>query len=218
MWFQRQKQYLLANGIAVMVVNTRVFDGWNIAMEYWHGGEDPPFFAKLGQEMKSGKLGRLNPSRVAFHGWSGGAQMVSQMAHVWAAGLLPGIEMKAGVMMSGGSQQCYNSPDSPSPSSAQCRDCDASPNCMTPGCSTQTTPGVKPCCNMCCPEGVTEKWYEDHPADYSRHPAMFLGQVSTDDVQADGCAARLYHEAMQAHNATSELHLVPLDRQVRALL
>jgi hypothetical protein len=66
---------------------------------------------------------------------------------------------------------------------------------------------------MCCPEGVTEQWYEDHPEDYKRHPAMFLGQVSTDDVQADGCAAKLYHEAMVAHNATSELHLIPLDRQ-----
>ena len=42
---------------------------------------------------------------------------------------------------------------------------------------------------------------------------MFLGQVSTDDVQADGCAAKYYHEAMQANNATSELHLIPLDRQ-----
>lgn len=29
-WFQRQKQYLLANGVAVIVLNTRIFDGWNI--------------------------------------------------------------------------------------------------------------------------------------------------------------------------------------------
>ena len=28
MWLQRQKQYLLANGIAVMTVNARTFDGW----------------------------------------------------------------------------------------------------------------------------------------------------------------------------------------------
>ena len=88
---------------------------------------------------------------------------------------------------------------------------------------------------MCCPRGVTEEWYQKHPRDYARHPAMFLGQVSTDDVQADGCAAKLYHEAMQMHNATSELvrhwafepwtcftaywpfnnlqHLIPLDEQ-----
>jgi hypothetical protein len=38
-------------------------------------------------------------------------------------------------------------------------------------------------------------------------------QVSTDDVQADGCAAKYYHEAMAANNATSELHLIPLDKQ-----
>jgi hypothetical protein len=35
MWFQRQKQYLLANGIAVMTVNTREFDGWNIDVADW---------------------------------------------------------------------------------------------------------------------------------------------------------------------------------------
>ena len=60
--------------------------------------------------MSSGKLGPINPKRVAFHGWSGGAQMVSNLADVWAAGMLPGIEMKAGVMMSGGSQQCCAHP------------------------------------------------------------------------------------------------------------
>ena len=42
---------------------------------------------------------------------------------------------------------------------------------------------------------------------------MFLGQVSTDDVQADGCAARYYHEVCQQHNVTSELHLIPLHQQ-----
>ena len=69
-----------------------------------------PFFEALGKAMSSGKLGPINPKRVAFHGWSGGAQMVSNLADVWAAGMLPGIEMKAGVMMSGGSHQCYNVP------------------------------------------------------------------------------------------------------------
>ena len=42
---------------------------------------------------------------------------------------------------------------------------------------------------------------------------MFLGQVSHDDKEADGCAAQYYHDEMQAHNATSELHLIPLDKQ-----
>ena len=117
-------------------------------MEYWHGGEDPPFFAKLAKEMAAGTFGPLNPKRVGFHGWSGGAQMVSNLAHVWAAGLLPGLEMKAGVMMSGGSQQCYNAPTSASPAQAQCSDCDASPECMTPGCSMDFPKGVKPVTNF----------------------------------------------------------------------
>ena len=60
---------------------------------------------------------------------------------------------------------------------------------------------------------MTEQWFAEHPDDYARHPAMFLGQVSTDDIQADGCAATYYHETMQAHNATSELHLIPLNEQ-----
>jgi hypothetical protein len=45
------------------------------------------------------------------------------------------------------------------------------------------------------------------------HPAMFLGQVSHDDEEADGCAAQYYHDTMKAHNATSELHLIPLHLQ-----
>ena len=69
------------------------------------------------------------------------------------------------------------------------------------------------CCNYCCPQGVTERYnhsgqsallrqivikdlfnwnryYMDHPEDYHKHPAMFLGQVSHDDNEADGCAAQ----------------------------
>jgi hypothetical protein len=57
---------------------------------------------------------------------------VSNLAHIWAVGLLPGLTMKAGVMMSGGSQQCYNVPPL---AKAQCADCDPSEQCMTPGCS-----------------------------------------------------------------------------------
>eukprot|EP01046_Picozoa_sp_COSAG06_P098508 COSAG06_NODE_44612_length_362_cov_0.581749_1_plen_48_part_01 len=30
---------------------------------------------------------------------------------------------------------------------------------------------------MCCPKGYTEEYYHDHPDEYHRHPAMFLGQV-----------------------------------------
>jgi hypothetical protein len=125
MWFQRQKQYLLANGIAVVVVNARTFDGWNIDNETYDGhrppspganpyesvteGTDKPFFAALARDMASGKLGLLNPERVAFHGWSGGAQMVSELVDVHARGELTGMTMKAGVMMSGGTQQVPDS-------------------------------------------------------------------------------------------------------------
>eukprot|EP01048_Picozoa_sp_COSAG05_P011230 COSAG05_NODE_1045_length_6054_cov_5.306969_4_plen_304_part_00 len=211
-WFQRQKQYLLANGIAVMVVNTRLFDGWNLDVEWWHRGEDAPFFEALAAEIRSGVFGPIDPGKVAFHGWSGGAQMVSNMAGVWGAGLLPGLEMKAGVMMSGGSQQCYNDPPN---ATAQCSTCDPSGSCKTPGCSLDHPdgPDAPICCEMCCPVGETESWYGDNLDEYARHPHMFLGQVEVDDVQADGCAARYYHEAMQNHSAVSELHLIPYELQ-----
>ena len=176
MWLQRQKQYLLANGVAVMTVNARTFDGWDIDNPSFDGhaqapagsnpfestaqGADKPFFEALSKDMASGKLGALDPSRVAFHGWSGGAQMVSELADVWARGELPGITMKAGVMMSGGSQQCYNW--LPNTTMAQCKGCDPDDSCMTPGCSGSGGPPKPPgtqgtCCNMCCPQGVTEK-------------------------------------------------------------
>jgi hypothetical protein len=54
MWFQRQKQYLLANGVAVVTVNTRLFDGWNIDPPSWAAGEDPAFFAALATAMQAG--------------------------------------------------------------------------------------------------------------------------------------------------------------------
>ena len=44
--------------------------------------------------MASGALGALNPGRVAFHGWSGGAQMVSELVDVFARGELPGLTVK----------------------------------------------------------------------------------------------------------------------------
>jgi hypothetical protein len=213
MWFQRQKQFLLANGIAVMVANTRTFDGWNIDEPTYKTGEDPPFFKQLSSEMGAGKLGPLNQKRVAFHGWSGGAQMVSNVVDVWARGRLADIEVKAGVMMSGGTHQCYNIGNR---TQAQCKGCDESEDCKTTGCSADPStvgPNGKVCCYMCCPQGVTESYFQEHPEEYAKHPAMFLGQVSHDDQEADGCAARYYHETMQAHNATSEMQLIPLHEQ-----
>ena len=172
MWFQRQKQFLLANGIAVMVVNTRVFDGWDIDMPSWKVGEDPAFFKQLSEDIAGGFLGPVNPKRVGFHGWSGGAQMVSNLVNVWANGNLSGIEMKAGVMMSGGTHQCYNIPPL---AQAQCKDCDNSDRCMTPGCSgvgpggPAVGPSGKVCCYMCCPQNVTETYYQQVRADPLSH-------------------------------------------------
>ena len=64
-------------------------DGWNLDEVAWSVGEDRGFFAALTKAMTSGALGPLNPQRVGFHGWSGGAQMVSNLVDVWARGALP---------------------------------------------------------------------------------------------------------------------------------
>ena len=59
--------------------------------------------------------------------------------------------MRAGVMLSGGTHQCYNSG---ARAMGQCKDCDPSYGCMRPGCSGAGGPHVRPCCNMCCPQNV----------------------------------------------------------------
>ena len=140
------------------VQNARTFDGWDIDVPSYIAGEDPAFFAQLAKDIAAGFLGPINPKRAAFHGWSGGAQMVSNLVEIWATGKLPGIEMKAGVMMSGGTHQCYNIPPR---AQAQCADCDPSDECKTAGCSAAGPggpaigPNGKVCCYMCCPQNVT---------------------------------------------------------------
>jgi len=54
-----------------------------------------------------------------------------------------------------------------------------------------------PCCQYCCPKGVTEQWYLDHPEDYKTHPPTFLAQMRGPiDINADLCAGKNYHETM----------------------
>jgi hypothetical protein len=80
------------------------------------------------------------------------------------------------------------------------------------GCSNDFNTTAKPfapCCQYCCPEGVTEQHYLDHPEAYKAHPPTFLVQMSSIDINADLCAGRNYHNAMVAHGARSHLALVP---------
>jgi hypothetical protein len=80
------------------------------------------------------------------------------------------------------------------------------------GCSNSFNSTVKPwqpCCQYCCPIGVTEQWYLDHPQDYKTHPPTFLAQMTSIDINADLCAGKNYHEAMLKHGAISHLSLVP---------
>ena len=57
----------------------------------------------------AGTFGPLDPQRLVFHGWSGGASMVSWMFQQQMAGWegLANIGVKAGIFLSGGSHDCY---------------------------------------------------------------------------------------------------------------
>ena len=111
LWSQRLKQYLLNNGIAIVEANNYVTDGWESWDDEWEGGYDAMFFKQFAAAMSApGVLSSLDPHRVAFRGWSGSAQMVSWLINQEARGNLPGLRVKAGVMMAGGSHACYNWP------------------------------------------------------------------------------------------------------------
>ena len=121
LWSQRVKQFLLSNGIAVMEASGYTQDGWEAWQTEWSGGYDPAFFAALGKAMApkqsaggsgegGGPLAMLDHNNVAFRGWSGSAQMVSWLINEHAEGRLGEINVKAGVLMSGGSHACYSTP------------------------------------------------------------------------------------------------------------
>ena len=234
LWFQRVKQLLLYNGIAVGVLNPYVFDAWDAYDSQWMHGADPPFFKRLTAEMssKTGVFGgQLDPSRVAFHGWSGSAQMVSYTFQLAASGQVPGLGVKAGVMMSGGSHACYSTPES-GKAHGVCAHCNSSSggkdrgspwpmgvvnssgNFGNFGCSTKlVAEGGTPSCEFCCPSDYTEDWYASHPDAYKTHPAAFMGQTLADS-EADSCAGSNYHDTMVKHGAAdrSQFMQVPLHR------
>lgn len=225
-WDMRIKQFLLANGIAVVQVNTATMDSWDWNSQTdWDTGEDRPFLTTLFRQWRSGAYGGLgpsvlNPERMGVSGYSVGAQMVSWMIQLHGSGALKtlGAAVKAGAFFGGGSYACYRYPPSayepPDPTQppplGQCANCNASSSCMTAGCSNKIRgiTGLEPCCQFCCPANFTEQHYHDHPADYKSHPPTFITQHSTVDENADLCAGLNYHREMLAHGATSELNLI----------
>jgi hypothetical protein len=221
LWWQRIKQLLLHNNVAVMVVNPYYFDSWEAWDSVWDaaGSYDPPVFKALADFLAPADVHAsdralapplfrdLNRNNVAFHGWSGGAQMVSYLIELAASGHLPGLGVAAGVMTAGGSYGCY---DTPPAARGVCSNCSASHNLV--GCSSDLVKhGIQPACSFCCPNNFTEAWYESHPEDYASHPWTFLAQTEIDGG-SDSCAGKHYHETMLAHGAHSELHIIPLDR------
>jgi hypothetical protein len=83
MWIQRVKQYLITNGVAVLIINPYMADSWDWdTAQDWHNGVDQPFLRDLflaigdgsfpaGGRFRPGRL--LDSSRVVVAGYSVGA-------------------------------------------------------------------------------------------------------------------------------------------------
>jgi hypothetical protein len=108
-WDQRVKQYLLANGVAVVLVNPWMNDLWEYE-DLWDNGRDKPFLLEMIKQMSAGTFGPLDMSNVIFRGFSGGAQMVSWIIQKIAVGDITGVGMAGGIFLSGGSYNCYAEP------------------------------------------------------------------------------------------------------------
>lgn len=253
MWSQRLNQHLIANGIALLLVNPYMNDQWDwasanesancMAQDCWdEQALDKQFFAKLFADIHSGQYGGmgkgvLDMSKLMVWGYSVGSQMVSWFVQLHASGQLRHLhlqaqptlrslgggvegavqhtaedaaaetELVAGVMFAGGTYSCFLDPPL---ALSQCSNCNASMECTTLGCSEKMIAnGTTPCCDYCCPAEFTEQWYSDHPEDYSKHPEMFMVQVTTVDENSDTCAAINYHNTMKAHGGKSTMMLIP---------
>lgn len=221
-WVQRYKQALLANGVAVVLLSPLRGDAWDWDATLWAGGPgsagDREFLAHFFGSLRAGALGPLDPRRVVPHGWSAGAHMVSWLLQLAAthSPAVEGVSLAGGVFFSGGSHLCYrNAGDPVLPALGDCARCNASEACFDQrtmrgaGCSaTILSRGGVPCCDMCCPANATEEYYREHPEAYPSHPPVLLAQLTSYDVNADLCAARKYADAMRAHGARAELHLI----------
>eukprot|EP00940_MAST-03C_sp_MAST-3C-sp2_P001925 g1925.t1 len=215
LWNQRIKQYLLANGVAVVALNPGAY-GWNYPGSYWNSdayGLDRYVFQNLFEQMSAGPtvrgdassiLSRLDKSRMVIRGFSGGAQMVSWLIQKWAEGrLADGVRIRGGVYLSGGSYECYNA-NNPR---GVCKSCNASDSCDGPTQSCNlTAASPAPCCSYCCPEAFAEQYYEENPAEWRNHPPAFLAQLPV-DYNADLCATSNYHETLLSHGVESHLHI-----------
>jgi poly(3-hydroxybutyrate) depolymerase len=162
---------LLAQGVAIMVVNPDDRSPWAQTKQLWNDPTNPDsaFFRVLFQELNSGAYGAIDTQRIILNGWSTGAHFVSWMINLWAAKhpVLAGINITAGVFLSGGSHRCFDTPLDPmAPALTDCTACNASAQCFVQrehrgtGCSSALlAKGTAPCCEMCCPANVTEDYY-----------------------------------------------------------
>ena len=148
------------------------------------GGNDRPFLQELFKRVNSGSFGPIDAKNVFVRGWSGGAQMVSWLFQAVAEAaesgsiLFNGTQIAGGVILSGGTYQCYAS--NPSSAIGSCKDC-----VLTKGRENSCNASLPAMCSWCCPRNYTEEYYMDHSDAWVHHPPVFLGQSSSTDAHAD---------------------------------
>ena len=129
MWALRFRQYLLANGVAVVQPNPQSMDMWEwYGQRTWDNGWDKAFFHDMFASMRNGSFGSLGPAvfdldRLMVSGFSTGAEMVSWFFQLQATQQLPLVKVQSGVFFAGGSYGCYNVPPTATGKQNVCPSC-----------------------------------------------------------------------------------------------
>lgn len=145
---------------------------------------------------------QVDADNVFFGGWSVGCQMVSRMFQtVKTENTLDPIEnIRGGIMLSGGTYNCYEGFGSGIPI-GNCKDCNNTCDGNTPE-----------CCAFCCPKDTTEAYYNSKEK-YKDHPLCFLSQ-QTDNDNAAINAAKNYYCTLQKNIQTQNFICVKQEYEI----
>jgi len=145
---------------------------------------------------------QIDKTNVFFGGWSVGCQMVSRMFETVRTEdtLNPIKNIKGGIMLSGGTYNCYEGWGHGTPI-GNCKDCDK--KCL------ENDPK---CCSFCCPKDTTEEYYNSKER-YASHPLCFLAQ-HTDDGNSALSAAKNYYCTLKSNIQNKNFECVQQEYEI----
>ena len=146
---------------------------------------------------------QTDKTNVFFGGWSVGCQMVSRMFQTVKTEkdtLSPIENIKGGIMLSGGTYNCYEGYANGTPI-GNCKDCDK--KCLE---------NEPKCCSFCCPKDTTEKYYNSKER-YATHPLCFLAQ-HTDDGNSALSAAKNYYCTLKSNIQNKNFECVQQEYEI----